>query len=213
MIKWKDIYKKVNNKEYCKILDIKEGAEIKSNFHNFLEKDKIILISIIAILFILFMIVYKLKIQALLISLSLLMILLIVLILNNTYKLNLRNNKITINGLFKKDEIEYDNLCNVYIERKKYNYALIFPIYYYDLVFIYKDQENVYKYSLSTIMVKKEQIINFFKHFELEELPIQKKIENNENEQEKVLKVFKITTAIVIILAIIITGVIVTLKK
>ena len=37
MIKWKDVYKKVNHKEYCKILDIQEGAEIKSNLQNFLE--------------------------------------------------------------------------------------------------------------------------------------------------------------------------------
>lgn len=213
MIKWKDIYKKVNHKEYCKILDIQEGIEIKSNLQNFLEKDKLIIISIIAILFILFIVIYKLKIQALLISLLLLFLLLVVLILTNTYKLSLKNNKVIINGLIKKDEIKFDDLCNVYLERNKYRYALFIPIYYYNLVFIYKEKDEVYKYSLSTIMVKKEEIAKLFKHFKLEELPIQKKVENNENEQEKVLKVFKITAAIVVLIAIIVTGLVVTLNK
>ena len=61
--------------------------------------------------------------------------------------------------------------------------------------------------------MKKEQIIKLFKHFKLEELSIQKKVENNENEQEKVLKVFKITAAIVVLIAIIVTGLVVTLNK
>lgn len=214
MIKWKNVYDKVNHKEYCKILNIEEPAELKSTFSNYLENYKFALLGLIVFLLVIFLAFYKSGAQAFLISVALIFLLLILMVLNNTYRISLKNNKINIIGLFnKKETINCNNLCNVYLKRNKYKYWFFVPIYYYNIVFLYKEGEEIMQYSLSTMMLLKKDIIKFFNHFKFEELSVQKIIDQREKENHETKKIFWITTSIILFITIIVVCIVVAIVK
>lgn len=212
-MKKKELYKKVNHKEYCKITNIQEPAQLKSSLDKFVQKDLFLGLIIFMAMFIVFSLIIKIGIKTLLVSLGLFALLFILSLLNNTFKILVKDDKITINKYLKKDEIKCGDLCNVYIQRKKYKFSYFIPVYFYNLVFIYKENEEVYEYTLPTYMMLNKDIINFFKHFEIEELEVQAEEDEKNAQEEKIKKIFTIVAIVVVLLIIIVSGIVVTLNK
>ena len=200
-MKWREIYNKCNSKKYSLITNIEQPVMLKSNFANFLDKYKWgLLIGILA--FILFLIAtLQFNIKILLCCLAITVFLLISLIYYNTFKLIIKDDKLVINIMFREITLKREDLLTVYIEKQKSRILLIIPTFFYSINILYKDNDSVNGYSLSTIMLKKKDVINFFNHFEFNVLKKQKEEDKKEEVYNKDIQVFTILAFSIVIIA------------
>ena len=94
----------------------------------------------------------------------------IALIYYNTYRLDIKKDRLKLEITLKSYSIKIDDIVNIYIERKRNFIMLFIPMPYYYINVLYLENEQVKGFSLSTIMVKKEDIKKFFKHFEFQKI-------------------------------------------
>ena len=99
-MKWSEVYSKCNNKENSIVETVKQPLQLVSNFKFFIQKYGLPLTLVIAIFLVLIIITYKFNIQIILACLAVILFTLIVLIYNNTYKIEIRRNKVNINMVF-----------------------------------------------------------------------------------------------------------------
>lgn len=172
-MKWSEVYSKCNNKENSIVETVKQPLQLVSNFKFFIQKYGLPLTLVIAIFLVLIIITYKFNIQIILACLAVILFTLIVLIYNNTYKIEIRRNKVNINMVFQELSIKYEDFVTVFISRRKKRIMMI-PFYFYNLNIIYLDNEEQQELaSFPTIMLKPEDVINFFKAMKIRiiELP------------------------------------------
>ena len=165
-MKWSEVYSKCNNKENSIVETVKQPLQLVSNFKFFIQKYGLPLTLVIAIFLVLIIITYKFNIQIIFFTL-------IVLIYNNTYKIEIRRNKVNINMVFQELSIKYEDFVTVFISRRKKRIMMI-PFYFYNLNIIYLDNEEQQELaSFPTIMLKPEDVIKFFKAMKIRiiELP------------------------------------------
>ena len=109
-----------------------------------------------------------------------------------------------INIMFREITLKREDLLTIYMERQKSRILLIIPTFFYSINILYKDKNNVNGYSLSTIMLKKKDVLNFFNHFEFNALKKQKEEDKKEEVYNKVMQVFKVFAFLIVIIAILI---------
>lgn len=203
-MKWKEIYDKCNNKKFSLITDIQQPVILKSNFANFLDKYKWgLLIGIIALIVFL-IITLNFNIKILLCFLVIAVFLIISLIYYNTFKLIIKDDKLMINIMFREITLKREDLITIYIEKQKSRVLLVIPIFLYSINILYKDKENVNGYSLSTIMLKKKDVLKFFNHFKFNVLEKQQEEDKKQEAYNKVIKLFSIFATLIVIIAILI---------
>ena len=203
-MKWREIYNKCNSKKYSLITNIEQPVTLKSNFANFLDKYKWGLLIGFLALIVFLITTLQFNIKILLCFLVIAVFLLISLIYYNTFKLIIKDDKLIINIMFREITLKREDLLTVYIERQKSRILLIIPTFFYSINILYKDKDNVNGYSLSTIMLKKKDVLNFFNHFEFNVLKKQKEEDKKEEAYNKVIKLFSIFATLIIIIAILI---------
>ena len=202
-MKWKEVYDKCNNKKYSAIIDIKQPATIKSTFGIFLDKYKFIILIGFILLAITSVLIYKFSFQAFLCVLAILALITVALIYYNTYKLELKNDYLNLNIMFNEIKILQNDLANIYISKQTSNLLLFIPFNYYTINIIYSEKGEIKGYSLSTIMVKKEAVLNFFKHIKSKTLKEQKEEDKRENVNNNIKRIIRVFIAIVIAVALI----------
>ncbi|MBR3324675.1 MAG: hypothetical protein IKG14_01320 [Clostridia bacterium] len=201
---WKEIYNKCNHKKYSIITNIEQPVMIKSNISNFLDKYKWYLLIGTIIIITALLITLKFNIKLIIGCLGIAVFLLISLIYYNTFKLIIKDDKLKINIMFKEITLKKDDLLTVYIERQKSRILLFIPFYFYSINILYNDKGSVAGYSLSTIMLKKKDVLNFFKHFEFNILKEQKEEDKKEQTYNNVIRIFTALAFIILIIAFLI---------
>ena len=202
---WKELYKKCNNKKYSAIADIKQPAVLKSTFSIFLDKYKFAIL-IGTIIFAIFVVLtYKLNFQIFLCILAIFALLIVALIYYNTYKVEIKNNKLIINIMFRKIEISINDIATIYISKYESNLLAIIPFNNYSVNIVYSDNNNIKGYSLSTIMTRKTDIQKFFEKFQFIELKQQEEEDKKDNLYDGIRGIIKGFIIIVFIIVFIIT--------
>lgn len=198
---WKEIYKKCNSKKFSLITDIKQPAILKSTFSTFLNKYKWGIIA--GLLLTLLVIVFNLhlNVKILVGFVVMMLILLIGLIYYNTFKLEIKGDQLTLTIMLREITIKKEDLLTIYLEQQKSYIFLIIPFYYYSINILYNNNERVAGYALSTIMTNKTEVLNFFKHFEFKVLEKQKEEDEKEEKYKKILRIFVISSVIVLFTA------------
>lgn len=174
-MKWKEIYNKCNNNEYCAITEIKQPNVLKSNFSNFLDKYSIVILVLTITLAILTFVSSNFNLQVLGACFVVLLLMLIALIYYNTYKIELKNDYLYLNIMFKEIKIKQDCLANIYLSRHRSFMFIFIPFYYYTINIVFAEGEKMKEYSVSTIMLKKGDVTKFFNRFKFIPLPKNKK--------------------------------------
>ncbi len=211
-MKWKDVYNKCNNKKFSRITNIQDVTSIYSNVKNFIKNDKIWIISITLVIIGLLSYTFRNNITLILSSIGLFLALFVFMIINSTYKVSLGDKSIKINANFQETDIKYDSLVNIFLDRKK-NLFLGIPLFTYTFNVIYIEEENPMIITLSTIMLDKKQVLQFFNQIKTEELEQQKEYEKEEKENIQTKKAITITALVVIVVAIILCGIIIYIKQ
>lgn len=168
-LKFKDVYEKVNHNPYCQVTNILKKFEIKSSFKNLLNNyGKIILLTIIIVLAVLTFTFWN-NIEIILCSVGILLLLFIMAIIYNTYKINLTEESLIYKMNMQTTSIPYQNLINIYLNKKKVKIFFI-PIPYYTINIVHiADEERVNILSFPTVMLNKKDILMLFSCFELKE--------------------------------------------
>ena len=202
-MKWKEVYDKCNNKKYSAIMDIKQPVVLKSTFGVFLDKYKYVILVGFILLAISSVFIYKFSFQTFLCILAIFFLLTIALVYYNTFKLEFKNDNVYLNIMFNDIKISQNDLANIYLAKQTSNILMFIPLNLYYITIIYSDNNEIKAYSLSTIMTKKEDVLNFFKHFKFKTLKQQKEEDKKENVNDSIKKIIRIFIAIVVLIAII----------
>ena len=212
-MKWKEIYEKSNNKKYAQIVDIDEPLKLKSNIKNFIANSKVYIILSLIIFISFTIIAYKGNIQAILATFFVLLILVILMIYNHTYIIETKNDKLIAVIDLKKIEIDYENLINIFMSRKRRRLLFVIPIYTYNINIIFIDGEEQMIMTLSTFMTRKKDVYNLFKKIKVQVLPQQREeaIKNKENEIR--MRALIITAIIIVAIAFIIATIIIAINQ
>jgi len=155
------------------ITDIKQPVSIKSTISNFFKKYKLPILLWVMLLLIMIAFTFKFNVNLIIAVLVITCILLIALTYYNTYKIAIKNDKLIMNIMFREYVIPKENLLNIYVQRRRSFILLVIPFYYYSINIIYKENEdikNLKGYSVSTMMLMKEDILKFFKAFSFDKL-------------------------------------------
>lgn len=202
-MKWKEVYNKCNNKKFSAITEIKEPASLKSTFGIFLDKYKLALLIGVIVLSVGSLFIYKLNMKAFLSVLAVFAMIGVALVYYNSYKVELKNGKLNLNIMFRNIQIKQDDLATIFISKQTSNLFLVVPFNVYSINIIFSDNGIIRGYSLSTIMVKKTDVIKFFKHFEFRTLEQQKDEEKKDDIFNGIRRIFSIFIGILIIFIIV----------
>ena len=119
----------------------------------------------------------------------------------NTYSLRITDKTLLLNIMFKEITLKVEDIVTIYISKQKSNIFLFIPFYFYSINIIYKEGKQFSGYSLSTMMLKKKDVLNFFKHFKFRILEEQKKEDKKEKVYNQVITLFTTLVAIIFIVA------------
>ena len=202
---WKELYKNCNNKKYSAVTNIKQPAVLKSTFSIFLDKYKYAILISTILLAVLVLMTYRLNFQVFLCILAILALLIVALIYYNTYKVEIKNDKLFINIMFRKIEISINDLATIYISKQESNLLAIVPFNYYSINIVYSDNNEIKGYSLSTTTARKNDIKKFFEKYEFIELKQQEEEEKKDNLFDGIKGIVKGFVIIIFIIFFIIT--------
>lgn len=174
-MKWKDVYNKSNNSEYTQLININDPIKLEANFKKFLSTYKVLIIITLVAFIILAFITYKFNIKAFLSCSFVFVIAILLLIYYKSYKILVKDNKMKINVQLNDIEINCDDLVTLFLSRKKLFLFIIIPINVYYINIVYSKEQKLNIITLSTTMNKKEDVYNFFRHFDFSKIDINKK--------------------------------------
>lgn len=169
-MRWKELYNTCNNDVNKIVTKINQPARIKSNANNFINKYKWMLLFGTISFTTLILYTFKLNVQLILASYGIMLVLLILLIYYNTFKIDIDKDMLKIDITMKQYSININEIVNIYIERKRSFIFLLIPYHYYFINILYLENKKVKGFSLSTVMLKKDDIQKFFKHFEFKNI-------------------------------------------
>lgn len=204
-MRWKEVYSKCSNKKYSQINNIRGELKLQSNIKNFIIENKLYVIVTTLIVIGLIMYASKLNISIILASFGLLLILLFFMTYYSTYKIISKRDTLIIKANMNETVIEYKDLINVFIDKKRDSVFLIIPFYIYTLNFVFYQGDTQMIMTLPTMMLRKSDVLKFFSNFNIEVLEQQKE-EDKRIEQKKATKKAIIITTIIVLTVIVIVG-------
>lgn len=204
---WKEVYEKCNHKKYSLITNIKQPARILSTFSIFLEKYKWGMLIGIVLSILVIIVNFHFDIKIILGFIAMITFLTIALIYYNTFKIEVKNDELVLNIMFREITLKKEDLLTIYMEQQKSRIFLVIPFYYYSINILYNNNNKVAGYSLSTIMTHKKDVHNFFKHFEFNVLKKQLEEDEKEEKYRKVVRTFVILSTIVVAIGLVAYGI------
>ena len=207
-MKWKEVYSKCNHKKYSQINNIKGELKLQSNIKNFITENKIyVIITILAVIG-LIMYASKLNISIILASIGLILVLVFFMTYYSTYRIMSKGDTLLVKVNMNETIIEYKDLVNIFLDKKRDSIFLFIPFYIYTLNIVFYQGETQMLMTLPTMMLKKSDVIKFFSNLNVEVLEQQKE-EDKRIEQKKATRKAIIITSIVVLTVLLIVGAIV----
>ena len=173
-MKWKEIYDKCNHDENNQVTNIFRKFKISSNFKNYIKNYGIATLVILLVIVVFLAFTFRNNIIIVFYSVGLLILLFLLAMFYARYKIELTETQLLVKANSQETDVKYDKLLNIYMCKEKKRIFFI-PIYYYMIKITYiLDEESIGILSLPTIMLNKNQVINFFKSFDTKNKGINK---------------------------------------
>lgn len=207
-MRWSEIYSKCSNKKYSQINNIKGELKLQSNIKNFITENKLYVIITALVVIGLILYTSKLNISIILASIGMLLVLLFFMAYYSTYKIISKGTTMVIKANMNETRIEYNDLINIFLDKKRDNVFLFIPFYIYTLNIVFYQGDTQMIMTLPTMMLRKNDVMKFFKNLNIEVLEQQKDEDKRIEQKKATRKAITITVVVVLLIFLIVGGII-----
>lgn len=166
---WNELYKKNKYRKNREIDELKNDIILKARVINFIKRHSKLLPIILTIILVLLIVAFHSKINALGLTFLMYILILFLIVYFNTFTIECNKDNLIVKKNMENIQIEYSNLKNVYIEKRK-NRFFIKKREYFVLVILYKTyMGNISNIDLPTMFLKENDVQKFLDAFIVKE--------------------------------------------